>query len=74
MLRSRHAGARHVGPPPRRRLRDGSVTSATVTSDMGVPELDRCLEQVVLGLKFPAPRGGGVVKVTYPFVFRPDGD
>jgi hypothetical protein len=32
--------------------------------------LRACLEEKVMRWRFPAPRGGGVVIVRYPFVFR----
>lgn len=34
-------------------------------------EIDRCVLQVFRSLRFPSPRGGGVVYVTYPLVLRP---
>ena len=49
----------------------GSVMKATViNSTLGDPELHKCIENKVMTWKFPAPQGGGVVKVNYPFVLR----
>ena len=49
----------------------GSVMRAKVlASTMGDSELARCVERKIQTWKFPAPKGGGVVKVNYPFVFR----
>lgn len=48
---------------------DGSVSSATVT---GVDEnIEACVEGVLRQMQFPAPAGGGIVMVSYPFVFSP---
>jgi len=47
---------------------DGAVTRANAT---GVhPDVASCVANVILGLEFPKPTGGGV-EVTYPFVFEP---
>ncbi|MBM4353524.1 MAG: TonB family protein [Deltaproteobacteria bacterium] len=49
----------------------GSVMSAKViNSSLGDKELEGCVEQKIMTWKFPAPQGGGVVKVNYPFVLR----
>jgi len=49
----------------------GSVMSAKVTnSSLGDKELEGCVEQKIMTWRFPAPQGGGVVKVNYPFVLR----
>lgn len=51
---------------------DGRVTSARVkSSTLKLGGLGRCLERVILSMRFPKPTGGGSVKVTYPFRFRP---
>ena len=50
---------------------DGAVTSATAEGD-GMPQsMVSCVESVARSLRFPAPEGGGVVAVNYPFVFQP---
>jgi hypothetical protein len=53
---------------------DGAVTSArpsdTTLSD---PEVGRCIVEKVKTWTFPKPKGGGVVVVTYPFLFKPAG-
>jgi len=49
---------------------DGSVTSAKVKdSTTGDSALDACVLKQVKAWTFPKPVGGGVVAVTYPFVF-----
>lgn len=36
-------------------------------------EVADCVAGVVQTIKFPKPKGGGLVQVTYPFIFRPTG-
>ncbi len=48
----------------------GAVTSAGVaTSTIKSAPVEQCVSKVVQRLKFPSPAGGGVVIVTYPFMF-----
>lgn len=50
----------------------GSVTSSRVAgSTMGSPEVEGCVARAVERIAFPAPENGGVVIVTYPFMFQP---
>jgi len=50
----------------------GAVTSASVgSSDVASTEVGKCLTTVFQKMTFPAPDGGGIVKVSYPFVFSP---
>jgi hypothetical protein len=50
--------------------RDGSVVSAEVIeSDLANQVLESCVNERLMRLKFPAPDGGGIVVVSYPFVF-----
>ena len=50
---------------------DGSVGESEVAeSTVNTPALGACLADAVRGWKFPRPKGGGVVRVSYPFVFR----
>jgi TonB family protein len=50
---------------------DGEVRAVEVLSSThGVPALDTCIAEAVRSWRFPRPRGGGAVVVTYPFVFR----
>ena len=35
------------------------------------PEVATCVAEVIKGIEFPAPKGGGGVQVNYPFTFRP---
>ena len=52
--------------------RDGSVSSArTKTSSLKHPEVEECVVGRFLRMQFPTPRGGGVVMVSYPFLFAP---
>ena len=51
---------------------DGSVSAASVSrSALSDPEVESCMVGRFLRLKFPAPNGGGIVRVTYPFIFSP---
>jgi hypothetical protein len=48
----------------------GSVTQVASTQKGGISEDTQvCVRTAVQGWTFPQPRGGGNVKVTYPFVF-----
>ncbi len=48
----------------------GRVARARVEeTTMGAPTVERCVTGVMRSLRFPKPRGGGIVVVTYPFVF-----
>ncbi len=50
---------------------NGSVISSKIlSSSMGDAEMDECVASRILNWRFPAPEGGGVVKVNYPLVFR----
>ncbi|MCC6277115.1 MAG: AgmX/PglI C-terminal domain-containing protein [Oligoflexia bacterium] len=49
----------------------GQVNFADVKrSSLGDPEVENCIGQRMKDWKFPQPRGGVNVKVTYPFVLR----
>ena len=51
---------------------DGTVSAAlTKASSIGNTSVDSCLNKVMMGLNFPEPKGGGIVLVSYPFVFSP---
>ncbi len=48
----------------------GSVQTSAVTNDeIHSPQLNQCAMQAVRRWTFPAPSGGGVVGVNYPFTF-----
>lgn len=48
----------------------GDVASASVReTSMNDESVEACVVKVMTSLKFPKPRGGGIVVVTYPFVF-----
>lgn len=50
----------------------GAVQTAQVQSDtMQDRSVGRCLVNALRRWRFPEPQGGGIVIVTYPFVFRP---
>jgi len=50
----------------------GDVVDATsADSTVGKSPVANCVLETMQSIKFPAPRGGGTVQVTYPFVFRP---
>jgi hypothetical protein len=44
--------------------------AATKTSDLHDPIVEQCVVNAVRRWIFPQPEGGGVVKVTYPFVMQ----
>lgn len=51
---------------------DGSVSSAsTASSTLGNSAAEACMSAEFLKMTFPAPKGGGVVIVKYPFMFTP---
>ena len=48
----------------------GSVSSAvTKSTTLGNPAAEACINGRVLRMPFPAPKGGGMVLVSYPFMF-----
>lgn len=48
----------------------GDVADASVReTSMNEENVESCVVKVMRSLKFPKPRGGGIVVVTYPFVF-----
>lgn len=47
----------------------GEVVSTSVVQSTLGEEVDGCVNRVLKTLKFPSPKGGGTVNVTYPFVF-----
>ncbi len=50
----------------------GAVSTAEVeASTLGNTTVGACLTRVAKGMTFPAPQGGGIVIVRYPFVFSP---
>ncbi len=50
---------------------EGSVAWVEVAgTDMKETPVPSCVSEVIGGLEFPEPAGGGVVRVTYPFRFR----
>jgi len=50
--------------------RDGGVSSAHIReSSLGSPPAESCIAGQFLRMRFPAPRGGGIVLVSYPFLF-----
>ena len=49
---------------------DGSVSRASIkTSSMGNSAVESCITGRFKRFKFPQPKGGGVVIVSYPFIF-----
>jgi TonB family protein len=54
---------------------DGRVaTSSVAQSTAGNAELETCVAGRVRTWQFPKPKGGGMVVVTYPFVFKQSGE
>lgn len=53
----------------------GGVTAGEVSqTDMNAPFFEACVLKEVVGVPFPVPEGGGVVKVSYPFRFDSHAD
>ncbi|MBI2897969.1 MAG: TonB family protein [Deltaproteobacteria bacterium] len=49
----------------------GAVTSSTISSStIGASAVEDCVSRAVRRWTFPAPAGGGVVVVSYPFMFQ----
>ncbi len=46
------------------------IESKVVETDFNDSEMVDCVETKVLRWRFPSPQDGGVVRVTYPFVFK----
>jgi len=52
--------------------KDGTVPSAvTKSSTMASPAVEECVNGRFMHMQFPAPTGGGIVIVSYPFSFSP---
>ena len=52
--------------------KDGSVSSATTkATTMNSPAVENCINGRFMRFKFPEPKGGGIVIVSYPFIFAP---
>jgi hypothetical protein len=51
---------------------NGAVSSASPTSGIQA-DVDSCVARKISQLSFPAPQGGGIVEVTYPFLFQSAG-
>ncbi|RJO68632.1 MAG: TonB family protein, partial [Myxococcales bacterium] len=47
-----------------------SVVSVTTMKNVAVEE---CVAKTIKRIVFPAPKGGGIVVVTYPFIFKAEG-
>ncbi len=51
----------------------GHVTKAAVKRERGLPDdVKKCVVNVLKGIQFPEPPGGGVVEVRQPFNFYPE--
>ena len=49
----------------------GNVANAAIASDtMNSAEVSSCIVKSVKGWRFPSPKGGGLVVVSYPFLFE----
>jgi hypothetical protein len=52
------------------RFQDGEIAESTIQD----PFVQACFLESLTDVQFPAPRGEGVVTVTYPFHFEPAPD
>lgn len=50
---------------------NGSVSKAAPSTSMGNPAVDKCVVDRFYSMQFPEPKGGGIVIVSYPFLFSP---
>lgn len=51
--------------------KDGQVTTVSAAeNEMPQADVDGCLVKRIKDWTFPQPKGGGIVIVTYPFIFR----
>jgi outer membrane biosynthesis protein TonB len=54
--------------------KDGTVSSAsTKSTTLNNPIVESCVNERFQRMRFPAPKGGGIVIVSYPFVFNSQG-
>ena len=52
--------------------KDGTVSKASVkTSTMNNSAVESCIAGRFMRMQFPEPKGGGIVIVSYPFIFSP---
>ncbi len=52
--------------------KDGSVSAAsTKSTTMNNSAVESCIEGRFMRMQFPTPKGGGIVIVSYPFLFAP---
>lgn len=50
---------------------NGAVSTSKVhRTTMGNDSVENCIASTVRQIRFPSPKGGGIVVVTYPFVFK----
>jgi TonB family protein len=50
------------------------IASVVQNSTLGVASVDLCVVQAIRRWQFPAPTGGGLAIVSYPFLFAPAGN
>ena len=48
----------------------GQLGNGTKSSTMGNPIVQKCINSRFMRMQFPAPKGGGIVQVSYPFIFK----
>jgi TonB family protein len=52
--------------------KDGTVSKANIKeTTMGNPAVEECVLGRFRRMQFPKPKGGGIVIVSYPFLFSP---
>ena len=51
--------------------KDGTVSKAEIKQGMGSAAVESCISGRFMRFKFPEPKGGGIVIVSYPFIFSP---
>jgi len=51
--------------------KSGAVSKSRVKrTTMGNPSVEKCVARAIKKIRFPKPKGGGIVIVSYPFVFK----
>ena len=51
--------------------KSGAVSRSSVKrTTMGNPTVEKCVARAIKKIRFPKPKGGGIVIVSYPFVFK----
>jgi hypothetical protein len=50
---------------------NGRVSSVKLTERLGVPAVEQCIAKSFKRMRFPQPKGGGIVMIDQPFTLKP---